>query len=52
MFNTGGVFDFFNLFAGGALSRVAIFAMGIMPYITASIIMQLLGMVIPSLERC
>ncbi len=50
MFNQGGVFDFFNLFAGGALSRVAIFAMGIMPYITASIIMQLLGMVIPQLE--
>lgn len=50
MFNTGGVFDFYNLFAGGGLERVAIFAMGIMPYITASIIMQLLTMVIPRLE--
>ncbi len=50
MFNTGGVFDFYNLFAGGGLERVAIFAMGIMPYITASIIMQLLTMVIPKLE--
>ncbi len=50
MFNTGGVFDFYNLFAGGGLERVAVFAMGIMPYITASIIMQLLTMVIPRLE--
>jgi preprotein translocase subunit SecY len=50
MFNTGGVFDFYNLFAGGGLQRVAVFAMGIMPYITASIIMQLLTMVIPRLE--
>jgi len=50
LFNTGGVFDFYNLFAGGGLERVAIFAMGIMPYITASIIMQLLTMVIPRLE--
>jgi preprotein translocase subunit SecY len=51
MFNAGGVFDFYNLFAGGGLERVAIFAMGIMPYITASIIMQLLTMVIPRLEQ-
>jgi preprotein translocase subunit SecY len=50
MFNTGGVFDFYNLFSGGGLQRVAVFAMGIMPYITASIIMQLLTMVIPKLE--
>jgi preprotein translocase subunit SecY len=50
MFNSGGVFDFYNLFSGGGLQRVAIFAMGIMPYITASIIMQLLTMVIPRLE--
>ncbi|MBP2649057.1 MAG: secY, partial [Gemmatimonadetes bacterium] len=50
MFNVGGVFDFYNLFAGGGLERVAIFAMGIMPYITASIIMQLLTMVSPRLE--
>jgi preprotein translocase subunit SecY len=51
MFNTGGVFDFYNLFVGGGLERVAIFAMGIMPYITASIIMQLLTMVIPRLSE-
>jgi len=50
LFNSGGVFDFYNLFSGGGLQRVAIFAMGIMPYITASIIMQLLTMVIPKLE--
>ena len=50
MFNSGGIFDFYNLFSGGGLQRVAIFAMGIMPYITASIIMQLLTMVIPRLE--
>jgi preprotein translocase subunit SecY len=47
---SGGVFDFYNLFTGGGLQHVAIFAMGIMPYITASIIMQLLTMVIPKLE--
>jgi preprotein translocase subunit SecY len=51
LFNTGGVFDFYNLFTGGGLQRVAIFAMGIMPYITASIIMQLLTMVVPKLEQ-
>ncbi|MCL5736398.1 MAG: preprotein translocase subunit SecY [Actinobacteria bacterium] len=51
MFASGGVFDFYNLFSGGGLQRVAIFAMGIMPYITASIIMQLLTMVIPRLEQ-
>lgn len=50
MFGAGGVFDFYDLFAGGGLQRVAIFAMGIMPYITASIIMQLLTLVIPRLE--
>ncbi|MHB8870154.1 MAG: preprotein translocase subunit SecY [Thermoleophilia bacterium] len=46
----GGVFAFLDLFAGGALQRVAVFALGIMPYITASIIMQLLQIVIPQLE--
>jgi preprotein translocase subunit SecY len=50
MFGGGGVFDFYNLFTGGGLQRVALFAMGIMPYITASIIMQLLTMVVPRLE--
>lgn len=43
--------DFLNLFAGGALTRFAVFALGIMPYITASIIIQLMTVVIPSLER-
>ena len=50
MFGSGGVFDFYDLFTGGALQQMAIFAMGIMPYITASIIMQLLTMVSPRLE--
>ena len=47
----GGVFGFLNLFSGGALERVALFALGIMPYITASIIMQLLTVIIPKLEE-
>ena len=42
---------FLNLFSGGALTQFAIFALGIMPYITASIIMQILGVVIPKLEE-
>src|ERR1039457_5045632 len=46
-----GVFSFLNLFSGGALSQMAIFALGIMPYITASIILQLLQVVVPSLEK-
>ncbi|MBE3031605.1 MAG: preprotein translocase subunit SecY [Actinobacteria bacterium] len=45
-----GVVGFLDLFSGGALARVALFALGIMPYITASIIMQLLTVVIPQLE--
>ena len=45
-----GVLGMFNMFAGGAVQRMAIFALGIMPYITASIIMQLMTSVIPSLE--
>ena len=48
--NQGGVLSFINLFSGGALTRLAVFALGIMPYITASIIMQLLQVVIPKLE--
>jgi preprotein translocase subunit SecY len=48
---SGGVLGFLNLFSGGALNKVAIFALGIMPYITASIIMQLLTVVIPKLEE-
>ena len=47
---SGGVLGMFNMFAGGAVQRMAIFALGIMPYISASIIMQLMTSVIPSLE--
>nr|WP_200806908.1 preprotein translocase subunit SecY [Polynucleobacter kasalickyi] len=46
----GGILGMFNLFSGGALSRFTIFALGIMPYISASIIMQLVTVVIPSME--
>jgi len=46
-----GTIGFLNLFSGGALSQFAIFALGIMPYITASIIVQVLGVVIPKLEE-
>jgi preprotein translocase subunit SecY len=46
-----GAFNLINLFSGGALTQFAIFALGIMPYITSSIIMQLLGVVIPRLEQ-
>jgi len=46
-----GTLGFLNLFSGGALSQFAIFALGIMPYITSSIIMQILGVVIPKLEE-
>jgi preprotein translocase subunit SecY len=46
-----GAIGFLNLFSGGALSQFAIFALGIMPYITASIIVQILGVVIPKLEE-
>ena len=47
----GGTLSFLNLFSGGAFSSFSIFALGIMPYITASIIMQVLGVVIPKLEK-
>jgi len=46
----GGILDMFNMFSGGALSRFTIFALGIMPYISASIIMQLMAVVSPTLE--
>ena len=51
--NFGGsnVLGFLNLFSGGSLQRFAIFALGIMPYITASIILQLMTVVLPSLEK-
>jgi preprotein translocase subunit SecY len=45
------ILGFLNLFTGGGLSRIALFALGIMPYITASIILQLLTVVSPSLEK-
>ena len=48
--NRGGILDMFNMFSGGALSRFTIFALGIMPYISSSIIMQLLTVVSPQLE--
>ncbi len=47
----GGVLGMFNMFAGGAVERMAIFALGIMPYISASIIMQLMTAVVPTLEQ-
>jgi preprotein translocase subunit SecY len=50
-FAGGGVLQLLNVFSGGGLSRIALFALGIMPYITASIILQLLTVVVPSLEK-
>jgi preprotein translocase subunit SecY len=48
---TGGIFDLLNLFSGGALSQFSLFALGIMPYVTASIIVQLMTVVIPRLSE-
>src|SRR5450755_3365403 len=50
-FGGNSILGLLNLFSGGGLSRIAIFALGIMPYITASIILQLLQVVVPSLEK-
>lgn len=47
----GAIMGFFDMFSGGALSRVTIFALGIMPYISASIILQLLTVVVPAIAR-
>ena len=47
----GGILNLFNMFSGGALSRFTVFALGIMPYISASIIMQLMTFVVPTLEQ-
>ena len=47
----GSIVDVFNMFSGGALSRLSIFALGVMPYISASIIMQMMTTVIPTLEQ-
>lgn len=49
--NQGSILDMFNMFSGGALQRASIFALGIMPYISASIIIQLMATVIPQLEQ-
>lgn len=49
--NTQGALGFLNLFSGGSFASFSVFALGIMPYITASIIMQVLGVVIPKLEK-
>jgi len=49
--NAGSIFGFFDLFAGGNIRRLTVFALGIMPYITASIILQLLTVVVPTLEK-
>src|SRR5499433_3277590 len=49
--NQGTLFGFIDLFSGGMFRRLTIFALGIMPYITASIILQLLTVVVPTLEK-
>ena len=49
--NQGGILDVFNMFSGGALERMSILALGVMPYITASIIMNLLTMMYPTLNQ-
>lgn len=51
MVNSNDLLGFFNMFSGGAFSRVSIFSLGVMPYINASIIMQLLGVIVPKLEE-
>jgi len=48
---SGSILDMFNMFSGGALMRLSLFALGIMPYISASIIMQMMTVVIPSMEQ-
>jgi preprotein translocase subunit SecY len=49
--NKSGLMQLLDMFSGGAFSQVSIFALGIMPYITASIVIQLLGMVLPSFQK-
>ncbi len=51
MVNSNDLLGFFNMFSGGAFMRVSIFSLGVMPYINASIIMQLLGVIVPKLEE-
>ena len=50
-FTGSNILGFLNLFSGGGLERLSLFALGIMPYITSSIILQLLTVVVPSLEK-
>jgi len=49
--NSGGILGMVNMFSGGALSRMSLFALGVMPYISAAIIVQLLTAVVPTLEK-
>jgi preprotein translocase subunit SecY len=49
--NQGGIFDFLNTFLGGSFSRASIFALGIMPYISASIVVQLLTVAVPHFSK-
>ena len=48
---SGSILDMFNMFSGGALMRLSLFALGIMPYISASIIMQMMTIIIPAVEQ-
>src|SRR5690606_19717188 len=47
----GGLLDMFNMFSGGALARFSLFALGVIPYISASIIVQMFGSVIPAWQQ-
>ena len=49
--NKSGLMQLLDMFSGGAFSQASIFALGIMPYITASIVIQLMGMVLPSFQK-
>src|SRR3546814_14866242 len=48
--NGNGLMDMFNMFSGGALERFSVFALGVIPYISASIVFQMMGSVVPSLQ--
>ncbi|KRE98613.1 preprotein translocase subunit SecY [Frateuria sp. Soil773] len=48
---SGGLMDMFNMFSGGSLGRFSVFALGVVPYISASIVVQMMGSVIPSLQQ-
>ena len=50
-FTSDGLMQLLDMFSGGAFSQASIFALGIMPYITASIVIQLLGMVLPAFQK-